>query len=181
METEYRYEENIQTLTVWELEISDIIQAFYKVCGFNVVVIKNEDGSTTLKIVKTEKALANEEFVNLINFYLTTENKLSALSDTEKEIMKNHAKEISKTLAKTIFLNKSKFGIKDTSTAQFLILSASKLFYQLAMKSVEGGERAYRGKIIKETITAKPEEKKVEFKVWRQTHIFYSIQKKKQF
>ncbi|MEM5832045.1 MAG: hypothetical protein QXT38_01915 [Candidatus Aenigmatarchaeota archaeon] len=152
-----RTEENIATLSTWELEVADIIQQFYIALGFKVRTNKIDE-TYVLEIEETKESFANKDFVKLINFFILSENKLTALSDTNKLIMTNYAKNISEKLALEILLNYEKYNIKNIETAQYIIFVASKMIYQLCMKSVEGGERAYRGKIIKETILNKPEE-----------------------
>ena len=122
------------SLHTWELEIEDILNYF-----------------RSLKI-------GNENLLERIRLVIATENKITSLSDTSEPIMTNTAKEIAKAFVNQISIDPEFYGIK-REEIPYLGLTFFKLVYQLCRKSVGGGERAYRGKIIRvETKTETKEE-----------------------
>ena len=136
MQEVYYEEEPRQDIALhtWELEIQDVLEYF-----------------KGLKI-------GNENLLETIRFFLASENKITSLSDTNETIMRNIAKEVSKAFTNVISIDPNQYGIT-REQIPFIALTFAKLSYQLCMKSVGGGERVYRGKIIKvETRTETKEE-----------------------
>jgi len=103
--------------------------------------------------------IGNDKFKKTISFYIATENQMTSLSDTNENVMRKIALNSSTSFVRMISLNLKEYGLK-TEEIPFVGHTFAKLSYQLCMKSVAGGERAYRGKIIR--IETKTEETKEE-------------------
>jgi hypothetical protein len=125
--------EDITSLQTWELDIEDILEYFRKI------------------------KIGNENFLEAIRFAIATENKITSLSDTREEIMRKLALKVAKNLVKMISINPEYYGL-ERHQIPFVGTTFAKLFYQLCMKSVGGGERAYRGKIIRVETRAEAKE-----------------------
>lgn len=152
-----KYEEEIKSPEEieqkdWELEIKDILMYFNTVVkGYYYTI----DDSGNLILQKGDE-LANDKFIQLINYKLLAFNKFTVLSHTEKNIIKKLVYYDSILLAEEVIFNKEKYNIKNLEQALNLIMSISLYEYHAGMKSVEGGERIYRGKIVERREIIKP-------------------------
>jgi hypothetical protein len=102
--------------------------------------------------------IGNDRFLRAVAFHISTENQMTSLSDTNENVMRKIALKSSTSFVRMIALEPEKYGLR-IEEIPFVGNTFAKLSYQLAMKSVGGGERAYRGKIIRiETKTETKEE-----------------------
>ncbi|MEM5821362.1 MAG: hypothetical protein QXP34_03525 [Candidatus Aenigmatarchaeota archaeon] len=158
-EEEYPREERKHT--EWELEITDIIAIFRNIRKGYIPVVK-PNGEIAWEKLKAE--LGNDNIDILFSTAVWTENKLTSLSDTNERIMLNICGNLTKAFLSELNFNREVYGLNryDNGKIRYLTILFGKLIYQLSMKSVGGGERAYRGKIIerREIYTPQKEEKK---------------------
>ncbi|MEM4680600.1 MAG: hypothetical protein QW038_02285 [Nanopusillaceae archaeon] len=154
------YPKEGQKATEWELEITDIIAIFRNIRKGLIPVIKG--GEIVWEKLNVE--LGNDNIDVLFSTAVWTENKLTSLSDTNERIMLNICGALTKSFLREINFNRERYGLSrfDDGKIRYLTNIFGKLIYQLAMKSVGGGERAYRGKIIerREIYSPTKEEKK---------------------
>jgi hypothetical protein len=88
---------------------------------------------------------------------LASINKFTVLSDTDEKTMRKLAIAISKAFVRKISVNPNEYGL-EREDIMYVGLIFAEMCFQLLMKSVEGGERIYRGKIIKVETRAETKE-----------------------
>ncbi|MFH8038894.1 MAG: hypothetical protein QXJ14_02695 [Candidatus Aenigmatarchaeota archaeon] len=159
-----KYEEEIKTTEEeeqkdWELDIKDILMYFNNIIKGYYYTLDDEGNL----VLKKGEMLANDKFIQILNYKLLTFNKFTVLSHTEKNIIKKLVYYDSILFSEEIIFNKEKYNIKNLEEALNLIMSVALYEYHAGMKSVEGGERIYRGKIVERREIIKP--KQQQFKI----------------
>lgn len=140
--------------TDWELEIKDILAYFSAIIKGYYFVIDNEGNL----VIKKGEELANDKLIQLINYKLLSYNKFTALSHTNENEVKKLVYFKLLLLAEEVIFNKEDFNIKSLERVLNLLSDLAEYSYHSALKSVGGGERIYRGKVVERKELIKPKQ-----------------------